>query len=140
VSKVVLDTDILSEILKGKDATVAARARTYWAEHGRFTFTVIAVLEVVRGLRRVQSLSRLDAFMGSLSSDEVLDLDVEAALLAGEIDSQLAASGRPIGTADVIVAAIALRHGLPLATGNESHYGFVRDAGYPLSIENWRRV
>jgi tRNA(fMet)-specific endonuclease VapC len=140
VSKVVLDTDILSEILKGKDATVAARARAYRAEHGRYTLTVIAVLEIVRGLRRVQSLSRLDAFMDSLSSDEVLDLDVEAAVLAGEIDSRLTGTGRPIGTADVIVAAIALRHGLALATGNESHYGLVRDAGYPLSIENWRRA
>ena len=78
--------------------------------------------------------------MGSVSSDEVLDLDVEAAVLGGEIDSRLTGIGRPIGTADVIVAAIALRHGLALATGNESHYGLVRDAGYPLSIENWRRA
>ena len=93
MSKVVLDTDILSEILKGKDATVAARARAYRAEHGRYTFTVIAVFEIVRGLRRVQSLSRLDAFMGSVSSDEVLDLDVEAAVLGGEIDSRLTGTG-----------------------------------------------
>lgn len=137
--RAVLDTDILSEILKGKNATVAARARSYRAEHGRYTFTVVSVLEIVRGLRRARAADRLEAFVSSLGGYEVLGFDVEAAQLAGEIDASLAGVGRPIGTADVIVAAIALRHGLPLVTGNESHYGYIRDAGHRLIIENWRR-
>jgi tRNA(fMet)-specific endonuclease VapC len=139
LSKRLLDTDILSEILKGKDPIVARHARAYREQHGQYTYTVLSVLEIVRGLRRVGAEGRLQTFLSSLGFDEVLPFDTDSAVLAGEIDASLASGGRPIGVADVIVAAIALRNGLPLVTGNESHYSFIRDAGHPLAIENWRR-
>jgi hypothetical protein len=50
LSRVVLDTDILSDLLAGKDANVTASARAYREAQGRYTFTVIAVVEIVRGL------------------------------------------------------------------------------------------
>jgi len=53
MSKVLLDTDILSEILKGKSAVVTARARTYLAQQGSFTASPVSVAEIVYGLRRV---------------------------------------------------------------------------------------
>jgi hypothetical protein len=71
---------------------------------------------------------------------EVLTLDIQSAILAGEIDASLTLAGRPIGVADVMVAAIAIHHGLTLVSGNETHYEAIREAGYPLVIENWRRV
>jgi predicted nucleic acid-binding protein len=37
-----------------------------------------------------------------------------------------------------MVAAIALQHGLTLATGNTAHYERVKALGYALDIENWR--
>jgi hypothetical protein len=37
--KALLDTDILSEVLKSKDPHVLARARAYLAEHGRYTLS-----------------------------------------------------------------------------------------------------
>jgi len=45
MTKVLLDTDILSEILKGKNAVVAARASDYLAAHGRFTTSAVSVAE-----------------------------------------------------------------------------------------------
>jgi tRNA(fMet)-specific endonuclease VapC len=140
VSKVVLDTDILSEILKKKDARVADRGASYRDLHGRFTITVVSVLEIVRGLRRAGAIGKLQAFIASLAMQEVLTLDAQAAVLAGEIDASLTLAGRPIGVADVMVAAIALHHGLTLVSGNETHYQAIREAGYPLVIENWRRA
>jgi tRNA(fMet)-specific endonuclease VapC len=137
--RVVLDTDILSEVLAGKDANVTARARSYRETEGRYTMTVVAVVEVVRGLRRAGARARADAFIASLAHHEILALDTEAAVLAGEMDARLTAIGRPVGLADVLVAAIAHRHGLAVITGNEAHFGFVRDAGFDLAIENWRR-
>jgi tRNA(fMet)-specific endonuclease VapC len=139
LSRVVLDTDILSEVLAGKDANVAARARAYRDRQERYTFTVIAVVEIVRGLRRAGAKARAEAFVASLAHHEVLTLDSEAATLAGEMDASLAARGRPVGLADVLVAAIAHRYRHPVITGNEAHFGYIRDAGYEITIDNWRR-
>jgi hypothetical protein len=43
MSKVLLDTDILSEVLKGKSAVLAARAGKYPAQQGCFTTSAITV-------------------------------------------------------------------------------------------------
>jgi tRNA(fMet)-specific endonuclease VapC len=37
MSRRLLDTDILSEIIKGKDVAVTARAAAYLSQQGRFT-------------------------------------------------------------------------------------------------------
>jgi predicted nucleic acid-binding protein len=37
--------------------------------------------------------------------------------------------GQPIGTADPMIAAIALHHGLELATGNTTHFQRVQQLG-----------
>ena len=48
--KRLLDTDILSEYLKGYDQAVAKYAALYAQEHGIFTFTSVTVYEIVYGL------------------------------------------------------------------------------------------
>lgn len=50
--KGVLDTDTLSEIMKGKNDVVAAKAIAYAGEHERLTICSVSVAEVVFGLRR----------------------------------------------------------------------------------------
>lgn len=138
MTKALLDTDILSEILKKKDPRVLARAESYFAREGRYTLSCVTVLEVVRGFQRIGSGERLERFLGSLEEAEVLPLDTQAAVLAGRIDAELTLRGRIIGLGDVMIAAIALRHGLPVVTGNTEHYLNIRNLGYPLELENWR--
>jgi predicted nucleic acid-binding protein len=46
--KALLDTDILSEILKGKNETVRQRAAAYQARLGDLTICAVTVMEVVR--------------------------------------------------------------------------------------------
>jgi len=48
--KVILDTDILSEYLKGHNTAVASRAAGYINAHDMFTFTSVTVFEMVYGL------------------------------------------------------------------------------------------
>ena len=50
MAKRLLDTDILSEYLKGHDQTVAKHAALYAQEHGIFTFTSVTVYEIIYGL------------------------------------------------------------------------------------------
>jgi len=138
MSKVLLDTDILSEILKSKSAVVTARASAYLAQQGCFTTSAVSVAEIVYGLRRVGRDDRVAQFEASLATAEVLPLDDAAARLAGRINADLERAGRIIGMPNVFIAAIALRNSLPIVTGNVAHFEHVRSAGYDLHIDNWR--
>ena len=138
MNKAMLDTDILSEISKGINPTVAARATVYRAHFGRYTFSVITVMEVIRGFQKRGSMGRLQTFRAAVALEEILSFDQVAADLAGRIVGDLERSGQPIGLADPMIAAIALRHGLELVTGNTTHFQRVADLGYALNLVNWR--
>lgn len=107
MTKVLLDTDILSEILKGKSAVVTARAGKYLAQQGCFTTSAITVAEIVYGFRRVGREDRVTQFEASLDVAEVLARDDAAARLAGRINADLERAGCVIGMPDVLIAAIA---------------------------------
>jgi predicted nucleic acid-binding protein len=68
----------------------------------------------------------------------VLTLDVQSAEIGGRIYADLEGTGQPIGRADPIIAAIAIRYGLTLITGNQAHYQRIQDLGYELQLDNWR--
>ena len=138
MNKALLDTDILSEIGKAKDATVAANAKTYRRSFGYYTFSTVSVMEVVKGFQRMQATGRLNAFLATLPRMEILPFDQSAAELAGRIAGDLERIGQPIGVADTMIAAIAIENGLELVTGNTSDYQRVQQLGYSLILVNWR--
>ena len=138
MNKALLDTDILSEIGKAKDATVAANAKTYRRSFGHFTFSTVTVMEIVSGFQRTRATGRLNAFLATLPHMEILTLDQPVAELAGRISGDLERIGHPIGVADTMIAAIAIENGLELVTGNTSDYQRVQQLGYPLILSNWR--
>jgi tRNA(fMet)-specific endonuclease VapC len=138
VDKALLDTDILSEILKGVDHTVVARAAAYRAIWGRYTVSTITVVEIVKGLHKVRREDAIERFLAGLSSIEIMTLDAPSAALAGRMYGDLERTGQPIGRADPMIAAIALHHGLTLVSGNLSHYRRVQVLGYELKLDNWR--
>jgi tRNA(fMet)-specific endonuclease VapC len=138
MDKALLDTDIFSEVLKGIDPQVAAQATAYRAIFGRYTISAITVLEIVKGLHKMQREDRVQQFLDGLTAVDVLTLDVPAAQLAGRVYADLERTGQPIGRADPIIAAIAMRHDLVLITGNQAHYARVQSLGYSLKLDNWR--
>jgi tRNA(fMet)-specific endonuclease VapC len=121
VNKALLDTDTLSDIRKGSNAAVATNAKTYRRSFGYYSLSAITVVEIVRGYQKVQQFQRLNAFLASLASEEVVSLDTSAAELAGRITGDLERVGQPIGRADPIIAAAAITQGLELVTGNTAH-------------------
>lgn len=90
------------------------------------------------GLRRVGREDRVALFEASLTDAEVLPFNDDAARLAGRINADLERLGRVIGLPDVMIAAIAIRNGLVLVTGNTMHFEQVRAAKYDLFVDNWR--
>jgi tRNA(fMet)-specific endonuclease VapC len=138
LDKALLDTDIFSEVLKGIDPHVVAQAIAYRAIFGRYTISTITVLEIVKGLHKMQREDRIQQFLDGLTTIDVLTLDVRSAEVAGRIYADLERTGQPIGRADPIIAAIALEHGLTLITGNQAHYQRIQNLGYELRLDNWR--
>jgi tRNA(fMet)-specific endonuclease VapC len=129
-----LDTDILSEILKQRIARVTAKAAAYLEVHGQFTYSAFSRFEVRRGYlerRATRQLIRFDEFCGrSLVlpiTDSVLD---RACILWAEARH----GGHPCGDADLLIAATALEHNLVLASGNLRHFEWMPN----LTLEDWR--
>lgn len=138
MNKILLDTDIYSEVLKGVNPVVARRAATYRRTRGVLTFSVVTLMEIVRGFQRARSDRRLQTFLTIAAQDEILPFDPNAAELAGRIAGDLERRGQPIGVADPMIAATAITNGMKLATGNTEHFERVRRLGHPLDLVDWR--
>ena len=139
MNKALIDTDILSEIGKAKDATVAANAKTYRRSFGHYTFSTVTVMEIVSGFQKMQATGRLNVFLATLPHMEIVPFTEAAAELAGRIGGDLKRIGHPIGVADTMIAAIAIENGLELVTGNTSDFQRVQQLGYSLTMVNWRQ-
>jgi tRNA(fMet)-specific endonuclease VapC len=141
MSRALVDTDILSEILKNRDPAVTREAASYLATHGELTVSVISVVEIAYGLHRAGRTKQLEAFEATLRATcNVLAFDTEMALLAARMEAELEKVGSIIDAPDVMIAAAAMRAGLPVVTGNTTHFEAIRRLGYALAIENWRRT
>ena len=138
VEKSLLDTDILSEIIKRANPRIIVKANSYLNQFYKYTLSVITVMEIVEGWQKRRQEQRLQQFLTIVSSQEILSFDLIEAVLAGKIYADLETTGKRIGYPDYMIAAIAIRHNLTLVTGNLSHYQRIEDLDYSLRLDNWR--
>jgi predicted nucleic acid-binding protein len=134
----ILDTDILSEYLKGHDRTVAAHATNYAKEHGVFTFTSVTVFEIVYGLELKGASSQLQRASAWLSrNEEITPLAVDYHS-AATIKATARKQGSIVELPDCLIAAVAVRTNRTLVTGNTDDFRSIQTTGIGLKIENWR--
>jgi tRNA(fMet)-specific endonuclease VapC len=136
MNRTLLDTDILSDFLRGQNGNVLRRAQAYISEHARLTLSAVTVFEVVRGRHQAQQIDRAAQFLAWAQNAEVLAFDDKSARIGGEIAGALLRTGTTIGVADVLIAATAIANNVTLASANLAHYQ--RLVPFGLSIENWR--
>ncbi|HKV10118.1 MAG TPA: type II toxin-antitoxin system VapC family toxin [Thermoanaerobaculia bacterium] len=132
-SPAVLDSDTLSEVIKGRDPGVQRNAHAYLDLHNRFQFSIITRYEILRGLRAKDAFRQVALFDVSCRMSTVLPLTDDVITRAAEIYAHLKKTGRLIEDADILIAATALARGLPLVTGNLEHFRRIPD----LRIETW---
>ncbi len=128
-----LDTDIVSELLRRRNAQVMQKAASYRQQYQFNTISVVTRFEVLRGLRFRRATTQLAVFSAWCRVHQMLLLDVDIAELAADIWVALARAGQPIGDDDILIAATALHHGLAVATRNVAHFGRVPG----LTVEDW---
>jgi tRNA(fMet)-specific endonuclease VapC len=138
MSKVLLDTDILSEYLKGHDKVVARRAAIYAQQHGTFTFTSVTVHEIVFGLEFKGASAQLAKALAWLNQNEQITPTANDYQEAAIIRATARKQGSILELPDCLIAAVAVRLGFPLVTGNTEDFQAIQKTGVKLVIENWR--
>lgn len=129
-----LDSDTLSEIMKGRDQRVLQNAGGYLREHSSFRFSIITRYEILRGLHAKAASRQMAAFLRQCQASIVYPMTEEIIDRAAEIYGALHQRGRLILDADILIAATALVHDLLLVTGNEDHFQRIPR----LRFVNWR--
>jgi tRNA(fMet)-specific endonuclease VapC len=130
-----LDTDILSNLLKRAPSTVLI-ARLASIPADQQSTSSITLGELVYGAfrlpaRTAELIDRLERLL--IPELAVLPFDVPAARKYGELRAELESRGILPGDADLRIGSIALARGLTVVTGNTKH--FERIPG--LGVENW---
>lgn len=136
--KALLDTDILSEYLKGHDRAVIRRAADYARQHGAFTFTSVTVHEIVYGLELKGATAQLQKALLWLGQNEQITPTSADYLQAATIKATARKQGSIVELPDCLIAAVAVRLGLPLVTGDTEDFLAIQKTGVALDIENWR--
>lgn len=126
--KYLLDTNIIVEIFGG-NKEMADKV------HNLPVFYVPSVVlgELYTGINRVTNRAKhLKSLRDFLNLCILLNVDRVTAQHYGEIVATLHKKGRPIPLNDVWISAVALQHGLTIAS-NDKHFREI--AG--LKVENW---
>lgn len=136
--RALLDTDILSEYLKGHDKNVVDRAAEYAREHAEFTFTSVTVHEIAFGLEFKGASGQLQKALAWLNQNEQITPTAADYLEAALIKAAARKQGAVLELPDCLIAAVAIRLGLPLVTGNTNDFESIQKTGAKLVIDNWR--
>lgn len=135
MDEALLDTDILSEVIKAKDASLLVKAREYLAQYQRFAFSAMSVYEITRGFRATGTVRQLADFLKLADDCEVVAISTPILDQASHLWADAHVAGHPRDDADLIIAATALETRRVLVTGNVSHFTWIPQ----LRVENWRQ-
>lgn len=120
-SKVVIDTDILIDLLRGIE-TVVNFISDMERKGCPLSTTVINAFELYYGAhkskKRTQNLASTKQLLERLF---ILKMSLRSAENAGRIYAELEEKGQPIGLRDAMIGAIALTQGYTLTTRNVEH-------------------
>jgi predicted nucleic acid-binding protein len=134
-----LDTSALSDVLQPpakRSPNVAQHVKQYLRAHGHFTFSEISCYEVLRGLRKKRASTQEQRFIDFCGNSELLPVDFRALDRAATLWAEGRQRGLVVDDGDLVIAATALLHGLPLVTANTPHFHWITD----LNLVNWRDV
>ena len=117
----IADTDVVIDFFT--DAPPRAQVVTELLTEKRLAVSAITVFELYAGVRGAKRLKQLESFFAHVP---VLPLDVLAAAYAGRVYTELRSEGVTVGNQDILIAGTCLANGLPLFTGNSSHFAPIK--------------
>ena len=129
-----LDTDILSEFLRG-NTKVIAKVDEHLKEFGFISLSIITYYEILNGLLYKDARKQLIGFEGFVELNKVIPLTLRSARIAATIQADLRKKGTEIGHTDTLIAGIAMASEMQLITNNTDHFKRIKG----LEIANWTK-
>ncbi len=127
-----LDTDILSEFLRG-NPKVIEKVADHLKEFGFVSLSIITYYEILNGLLYKDAKKQLQKFEDFIQLNKVIPLTLPMAKTSAIIQADLRKKGTEIGHADTLIAGIAITSELQLITNNTNHFKRIKG----LKIDNW---
>ena len=123
--RLVLDTDIIIDHLRGKSASsLMGRLQ----DESSLATTQVNSFELYYGAYKSKNVRvNLASVKGFLSTVAVLDFDGPSAEKSGQVLAQLEAKRLAIDPRDLFIGCISLAHGYPLLTNNRRHLDRIPD-------------
>jgi len=131
---VLLDTDTLSEIMRGRDSNIVQKAREYLKTHGQFRISIITRYEILRGLKAKQAFRQIALFEERCRKTVIYPLIDDMIVKASDIYAYLYKQGLLISDADILIASTALVNNLTLISGNLEHFNRIPN----LVSQSWK--
>ena len=129
-----LDTDILSEFLRG-NPKVIAKVDEHLKEFGFISLSIITYYEILNGLLYKDARKQLTRFEDFVEFNKVISLTLRTAKIAATIQADLRKKGTEIGHTDTLIAGIAIASEMQLITNNTDHFKRIKG----LEIANWAK-
>ena len=130
--KYLLDTNICVFVIRQKLPQILNRFAQFQPDE--LGISTVTLAELRYGADKSSNPSKnhlaLDAFLAPLA---IIDFDAQAADWYGKVRADLEVRGCPIGPLDTMIAAQALRCGVPLVTNNTGEFSRVTG----LTVEDW---
>jgi predicted nucleic acid-binding protein len=95
--------------------------------------TVVNVYEILKGLRWKNNERKESQFKEFLKDILVFTIDDDVLHIAADLYADLRKSGKTIGDADVLIAAIVIKNNGILVSNNTKHYENIQ----MLKLVNW---
>lgn len=134
MTRVLIDTDILSYFLKGH-TSVVDHVKMYLEEYDFLETSIITYYEIQSGLIAKNATTQLIRFNRLMEHVLVLPLTEESALISSNIYAELKKQGKLVDDIDLLIAGIAIENNMTLVTNNESHFGRISS----LNVANWAK-
>ena len=130
----ILDTDILSEFLRG-NPKVIEKVDEHLKDYGFINLSIITYYEILNGLLYKDAKKQLLKFEEFVALNKVIPLTLRMAKTAAFIQADLRKKGTEIGHTDTLIAGIAMTSELQLITNNTDHFNRIDG----LDIANWTK-
>jgi tRNA(fMet)-specific endonuclease VapC len=131
VTRYLLDTNILSDLIRNPQGKVARRIAK--AGEDNVCTSIIVAAELRYGCEKSGSTKLRKAVEDMLGEIAVLPFEAPADADYGAIRAQLESAGTPIGGNDLLIAAHARALGAIIVTANVQEFRRVGD----VKVENW---